>query len=339
MADDQKGDKSRTKRFLSIDYLRGLAVLLMLVYDYIPFFTKDVPLIFQHGRPDMLLPGDFIAPLFIFIMGVSLAVSVTRRRARGLTETAIFLSVIRRAFILFALGFLINNIRVPLFGGEFNLRMRWGVLEALGTSYLVSYLVMRLKPMPRIVVIAAGLSLHTSLMLYYPPYLAYVQSYSHGSPVSFITWGAIGAFGMIAGERLMRTRDRYEQYLFRLGGFSIIVGAIVGLIDPPRKDLVTSSYALITAGGSAIMFAVLYYFVETVKVGWMTKWLKPLAEFGQAAFTAFILQYVIAGYFIWYFDVNEKLCQPAGIGLAAAMIAAVWIIVVFAKRLNLIIRI
>ncbi len=335
LASDPAVGTMTSPRLLSIDYFRGLAVLLMLIYDYVPFFTKDVPLFLQHGRPDMLLFGDFVAPFFLFIMGMSLAISVSRQRGKGVPESKIFWGVLRRAALLFAFGLIIDNIRAPLFGSSFGFAMRWGILETLGASYLVTYLVMCMKPSFRIAIITISLALHMFLLMNYPPYVAYITTYAHGSPASVLSWGAIAAFGMIAGEHLSRAKSNNEKYLYWLGGILIVVGTIIGLVDPPRKELVTSSYALITAGGASIVFMLIYFFIETRKVEWIIFHLKPLKEFGVAALSAWVLQYAVASYFIWYYNVHEKLSQVYGLTLATAMIAVVWVLVTAANRRHL----
>ncbi len=319
-------------RLGSLDYFRGLAIILMLIYDYVPFFTKNPPLIFAHGRTDMLLFGDMVAPFFLFIMGVSLAVAVSRRRAHGASEKQIFLRVIKRSSILIIAGLAIDDIRAPLFGGTIGFHPTWGILESLGAAYLISYLLMFLKLRLQISVLTAMLAAHLYLLLYSPPFLKYVKSYSHGSPASILTWSAITVFGMIAGERLVGNTLGYEKYLYRLGGILIVAGTVVGMIYPPRKYLVTSSYVLIAAGCSAIFFMLLYYIIETKRVRLIVDNMKPLVEFGGAALTAWILQYVIAAYFIWYFHYNERLPLVYGLTLSGLLIAVVWLVTIGAKR-------
>jgi predicted acyltransferase len=324
------------RRLLSIDYFRGLAVLLMLIYDYVPFFTKNVPILLQHGRTDMLLFGDLVAPFFLFIMGLSLAISVSRQRAKGVSERDIFLGVLRRAILLFILGLIIDETRAPLLGGTFG--VKWGVLETLGVSYLVTYVVMLFKPWKRIAITTGLLSLHLSLLTY-APYADFIKTSAHGSPLSILSWATIAIFGMIAGDHLAHNRNGYEHYLYWLGAVLIVIGTAVGLFDPPRKELVSSSYALISSGAAAIMLMFLYYFIETKKVEWLIQRLRPLREFGIAALSAWILQYILASYFIWYFHIHEKLPFLYGASLATAMIVAVWLVIVTANKRGLALRI
>ena len=321
---------NKMPRLLSVDYFRGIAVLLMLVYDYAVFFSAAVPLVFQHGRLDMLLFGDFIAPFFLFIMGFSLPLAVTKQREAGLSEAAIFWRVMRRAFLLLAIGVFIDDLRAPLLGGAIGLGgtyyIKWGVLEALGVSYLITYLVMRLGTKTRYLIAAVMLGAYWAL-LSNSWVQSFVLSHAHGSPIAAISWAAIAVFGMIAGDRRTRDSGQFEQYLYRLGGTLVIIGTIVGLFVPALKDLVSPSYALITAGGSAIAFMVVYYLVETRASKWAITILKPMREFGRAAMLAWILQYAIPGYLIWYLHTYGRLDPWLGMPLAFLMTGVVWLAV------------
>jgi predicted acyltransferase len=322
-------------RLLSVDYFRGGAVFLMLVYNYVPFFSRSIPLIFQHGQSDRLLPGDFVAPFFLFIMGLSLAMFIDKRRALGDSEISVFWQVARRAVFLLLIGVLIDDVRAPLLGGTIGLGgtyyIKWGVLETLGVSYLIAYLVMRFGARTRFVIIAGLLAAYAALMTDVS-FSNFVQTHAHGSPLSVISWSTIAAFGMIAGDRMVKNRQDFEKYLYRMGGSLIIIGTAVSLYMPARKDLVTSSYALITAGGAAIAYMVAYYLMETRKFDAVAKWLKPLNDFGRAALAAWILQYALAGYLIWYFHIHGGLDPWLGIPLAFLMIGIVWIAVKLINR-------
>lgn len=318
-------------RLLVIDYFRGLAVFLMLVYDYVPFFTKDVPLVFQHGRTDRLLFGDFVAPFFLFIMGASLAFTTCKRRTQGVAERELFLQVLRRAGLLLLVGLIIDETRAPLLGSTFGLK--WGVLETLGVSYLIAYLIMRFKKTSSRIIVTGGLlGLHLGLMMVVQWYRNFVETSAHGSPFSVLSWAAIAVFGMMAGEQLTYDRRDYERYLYRLAAALIIAGTLLAQVDPPRKQLVSASYALVTSGGSAFMLMLMYYAIETRKTKWLIKRMRPFREFGVAALLAWILQYVLAAPFIYYFYRFGKAAPLYGIPLALTMIGVVWLVIREANR-------
>ena len=77
---------------------------------------------------------DTIFPFFLFIVGVSMAVSFARRRAQGASRRELFLHSVRRAAIIFGLGLALNVLSFFVFHRE-HLRIP-GVLQRIGVVYL-----------------------------------------------------------------------------------------------------------------------------------------------------------------------------------------------------------
>lgn len=326
------------RRILAVDYFRGLAVLLMLVYDYVPFFSRNVPLIFQHGREDVLLFGDLVAPFFLFIMGFSLALSVNKRRASGSTESDIFRHVLIRSILLVGIGLFIDVTRGFVIRGE--LALSWGILETLGVSYLFSYFVLRFRRLGiQILIISISLGIHLVLSSFFPWYRHILRSISHGSPFSVLAWAPIAVIGTICGERFTENRHDFEIFLTKVGIVLILIGLAISPISPLTKKLVTSSYAIFSSGASALFLLLVYYLVEDRRQAAVIWFLKPLREFGISALLAWALQYVVVVYFIYYFHKYGRLPLYLGLPFAFAMILAVWIIVSEANQRNIRIKI
>lgn len=333
-----QSDHQPGQRILSVDYFRGLAVFLMLVYDYVPFFTRNVPLILQHGRGDKLLFGDLVAPFFLFIMGFSLALSVKKRRASGNTESDIFRHVLVRSILLVAIGLFIDVTRGLIISGE--LAFGWGVLETLGLSYLFSYFVLRFRYLgAQLLIISISLGIHLILSNFSPGYQNILTSSAHGGPFSMLAWAPIAAVGTICGIRFIQNRPGFKVFLAKVGTAAILIGIAMSIINPLTKKFVTSSYAIFSSGASALFFLLIYYLVEDKKQAVVIRLLKPLREFGISALLAWALQYIVAVYFIYYFHKYGKLPAYLGIPLTFAMIFVVWIIVREANRRNIRIKI
>lgn len=327
----------KVPRLLVVDYFRGLAVLGMLVYDYVPFFSYNEPRLLQHGRTDILLPGDFVAPFFLFPMGMSLAFTWTNRRSKGVPERDIFKQVLYRAFMLVLIGFIVDSTKAMLIGMHFG--FRWGVLETLGVSYLITYLVLRLNIFWRITVVSGLLTTHFMLSQL-PSYVRILNTYAHGSPFGVLGWAVIAIFGMMAGERFIMGTEDYEWWLYKVGCSLALLGVIVNMFEPYNKNEVSISYALLSAGVSALVFMFLYGMIEVLRWNWLIRVMKPLRDFGTAALTVWILQYILAAPIIYdLYRHGGRLPWEYGTIVAAGLIGITWTIVHFLNRRGLTLRI
>lgn len=120
-------------RYVSIDALRMLAIVLMVVVHFAQNLAAADP-VATSGicHAIVWIPGDFAAPLFSLLLGVSYRLWVRGRESRGDDEEAITKSSIRRGLFLFGLG-LIFNVLVWLPEDTFN----WDVLTFLGVAMIV----------------------------------------------------------------------------------------------------------------------------------------------------------------------------------------------------------
>lgn len=89
---------------------------------------------FNHSPWNGLTVADLVFPWFIWIMGVSLAISTQSQLRNSVSRKKIVLRVIKRSVILIMLGLIINSE-----GGHNDLRtMRFpGVLQRFGLTYLI----------------------------------------------------------------------------------------------------------------------------------------------------------------------------------------------------------
>jgi predicted acyltransferase len=133
-------------RYLSLDVLRGLTVALMIVVNtpgdwghvFAPLLHAD-----WHG----FTPTDWVFPTFLFVVGNALAFAMPRHAAQG--SSAVVAKVLRRAALIFLLGFLLYWF--PFFGpdgaGGFRLlpfadtRIP-GVLQRIGLCFGIAALIL-----------------------------------------------------------------------------------------------------------------------------------------------------------------------------------------------------
>lgn len=121
-------------RHLSIDLLRTLAIVLMVLVHFVENLS---------GNPTSMawLPSGFAAPVFTLLTGVSYRLWLDRLEAQGRPEAEISKRTVRRGLFLLAAGFAFN-ILVWLPPDTFN----WDVLTFIGAGLLFLNLVRRLPP-------------------------------------------------------------------------------------------------------------------------------------------------------------------------------------------------
>ena len=90
--------------------------------------------LFYSAKWNGLTVADLVFPWFMWIMGVSLVISMQSQLRNSKPRSTIVLNIIRRSVILFSLGLIINSI-----GGNNDFRtMRIpGVLQRFGITYFI----------------------------------------------------------------------------------------------------------------------------------------------------------------------------------------------------------
>lgn len=127
-------------RVLSIDALRGFdmlwliggkqALLAFAAALHVPFLPA-LRAQFQHSEWLGFTFWDFIASLFLFVVGLAIPYSIEGRLKKGRTRAQAYAHIVRRTLLLFALGLVFNGILQLDFT---NFRYA-GVLQRIGLSY------------------------------------------------------------------------------------------------------------------------------------------------------------------------------------------------------------
>src|SRR5699024_11562112 len=90
----------------------------------------------DHAAWNGCTPTDFIFPMFLFIMGVSIALAIVPGLEKGRAPSALRNAALWRALRIVALGLLINALAAWLMPGR---DMRWpGVLQRIGVCFAIS---------------------------------------------------------------------------------------------------------------------------------------------------------------------------------------------------------
>ena len=296
-------------RLISLDVFRGLTIAAMvLVNNPGSWATIYWPL--AHAEWHGWTPTDLVFPFFLFIVGVAIPLAFGRRREEGGTQRDLYLKVIRRSLIIFALGLFLNGfpyfrlatIRIPR------------VLQRIAICYFfASIIFLKTKLRTQVIITVALLILYCLLMNYIStPGFAPGDLSKEGSLASFIDRVLLGRhiwsqgkvydpegllstipaiattlLGVLTGQWLRAERDAYEKVagLFVAGVICVMLGWAWNPFFPINKALWTSSYVLFT-GGLALQLLALCYWVVDMKN--YRRWAWPFVVFGVNAIALFV---------------------------------------------------
>ncbi len=271
-------------RLTSLDAMRGFTMAAMVLVNY-PGSGESIYEPLEHAAWNGLTPTDLIFPFFLFIVGVSIALSFTKLSEKGISKSELYKKVIFRSFKIFAVGIFLSLL--PSFD-VFNLRIT-GVLQRISIVYLVCsfiflntsykvqgwlsaitlilyWLVMTLVPTPGVghVMLEPGVNLAAWVDSILLPGKMWQGTWDPEGILSTFPAIVSGATGLLAGHVLLSKRTPHEKViLLMVSGFAAaIAGYIWGLTFPVNKNLWTSSYVLVTSGLASLLLGVLYYVVD-----------------------------------------------------------------------------
>jgi predicted acyltransferase len=138
----------RTERLLALDVFRGMTVAAMLLVNNPGSWSAIYPPL-AHAAWHGWTPTDLIFPFFLFIVGITTALSLDARRARGAAESDLRRQVLRRGALIILFGLLLSGfpfVTWPPALPDASLLERltdrlahWripGVLQRIGLAYL-----------------------------------------------------------------------------------------------------------------------------------------------------------------------------------------------------------
>ena len=302
-------------RLLSLDALRGITVAAMVLVNN-PGTWRAVYPPLRHADWHGWTPTDLVFPFFLFIVGVSIPLSLSRRAGEG-QDRPVLARVLRRSAVIFLLGIVLNGF--PWFDWA-TLRIP-GVLQRIALCYLAAALVYLATGWRGQAWAAAGLLLgYWALMTLVPvpgygagdlgkagSLAAYVDRTLLGSAhlwqqakvydpeglLSTLPAIATTLLGVLAGGWVAdgRSPKAVAAGLAGAGLAATVLGAGWGLWFPINKALWSSSYALFTAGLAAVTLSGCYWLVEARG---FRRWAWPFAWFGMNALALFFLSTLAA---------------------------------------------
>lgn len=297
----------KSKRLDSLDAFRGLAIAGMVLVNNPGSWSHIYPPL-EHAAWHGITPTDLVFPFFVFIVGVAIELSLSKRIARGDSRRDLLIKIVTRGLVIFGLGLFLSGfpnydlskIRIP------------GVLQRLAVCYACAAALRVFVPVKGLVFVALALLLgYWGLLTFVPAPGGVAGDLSReGSLPSWVdrqvfgvhkykpdydpegllsTLPAIGTalLGIGAGAWLKSGRsDRVKVLgLITAGLVLAVVGWSWDRAFPINKALWTSSFVAFTAGCGSFLLGVMYLLIDVL--GWR-KWSMPLRVFGLNPLLAFV---------------------------------------------------
>jgi len=264
---------ARAPRFASVDALRGWAVAAMLLVNY-PGDWSRVYAPLQHAQWNGCTPTDLIFPVFLFVVGVSIALAMANAPGDPAARRALLGKAWLRALRLVLLGLALHAVAMWAYGKPYF--RPWGVLQRIGLCFgIAASAQLYLRPRGQWVAIGALLFGYWGLLATgggtvpwdniasrIDAWMLGAHAYQfdaatgrgHDPEGLLSTLPAIATtlVGLRAGAWL---RVQGAMRLLVAGTAALTVGWLWSLALPLNKNLWTPSYALWSAGWAMLLLA------------------------------------------------------------------------------------
>jgi uncharacterized membrane protein len=339
------------QRLAYIDWMRGLAVLLMFqTHCYASWLTPEArkTSLFMWSQ----LGGTLPAPLFVFLAGVSFALVTDRMRAKGAARNEVARTTIRRGAEIFGMGLLfrVQEYALGYPGSPWTDLLRVDVLNILGLSMMLMGVLCWLvggaeAARARTRNAFAALAAAALIALLTPPLWTthrprwlpwFLESYINGVHIfkepqpwlfPLFPWAAFAFAGLAVGFLIFSEYSKKKEVLVftALGGAGILAFALALWFDAlPAKlyavyDFWHTSPNFFLARCGILLF-ILFLTYAWCRWGLAQKGFSPVIQLGN---TSLLVYWVHIEFVYGRFSILPK--GKCGIALASAGLAAIFL--------------
>lgn len=314
---------SKRERIFSLDFLRGLAIFIMIFVDAPPAKTYSWQ---AHAMWEGLTLADMAFPGFVFAMGMSAAVATFQKEID-------MKKIFWRSAILFLIGIFFNakwHFFTYLFQENFTGTdffdkaiehgRFFGILQRLALTYLFGMLLAKFfKNEPKIIFVSLGILIISSLGFhFYSPSAPFLiennisgtvdkifPGVNHIYTPNYDPEGLYGTFastsqfllGFLSGKILAKNLSLQEKTIlfFSSGIIFLILGGLWNFFDIMAKNIWTAPFALITSGIYIILLAVFLQLFE--KFPKIKNFSRPIISLGKNPLFFFLSSNIIVAIF------------------------------------------
>lgn len=304
-------------RLMSLDALRGF-MMFWLIGGWWVFVgldeiwpnavTRQIDNQLQHVDWAGFHFEDLIMPLFLFIVGVVMPYSFSKRLERGDSKKKLYLHVVRRALVLFILGGICAGNWLDYDLSDFYIYSN--VLQSIAIAYLVaSILIMNLDIKWQMVATVFLLMVHWAILEWAPVpgygagvltlegnFAFYLDKlilgrfrppWNYSWILNSFTLSAMVMSGVMAGHllHLDKTGKAKVRWFLLIGICCLILGLAWWLRLPVIKRIWTSSFVVFSAGWCYLLLALSYLIID---VWGYKKWAFVFIVIGMNSISAFV---------------------------------------------------
>jgi len=301
-------------RLISLDFFRGFTIAAMIVVND-PGSWKYVFAPLRHAEWHGVTPTDLVFPFFLFIVGVSIALSLSKIEKSNFST---YLKISKRTVILFGIGIFLAVF--PSF--DFSSVRIAGVLQRIALVYFFCAIIyLNTKPSQQIWLGVFCLLIYWIFMTKVPfdssvagilepgnNFAAWIDRFITPGRLYQKTWDPEGLFstipaiatgisGMFCGHLILNKSKSLKDkiiLIYLAGSIVLCLGMVWDFSFPINKHVWTSSYVLFTSGLAMIFLASCMWIIDHKKIKSYTKF---GIVFGSNAIFAYVLHSILGRLF------------------------------------------
>lgn len=299
------------KRLLSLDVLRGITVAGMILVNNAGGKLSYAPL--QHSAWNGLTPCDLVFPFFLFIMGISTYISLSKFSFK--VSPQVVTKILKRTFLILCIGWAIGWFD-HVCEGDFlpfvHLRIP-GVLQRIALCYCaVSFIALFMKHTFVPALIITLLAVYTYIIYTGNGYacdesniLSIIDRQLFGaahlylkSPIdpegfaSTLSAAAHTLIGFYCGSLIVKTHqvEKKVLQLFLTGFILMSIGFLLADALPLNKRIWSPTFVLVTCGLASMLLATLMYFID---IRDKRRWCRFFVVFGVNPLFLYVLSEIL----------------------------------------------
>ncbi len=302
-------------RYLALDAFRGITIALMILVNT-PGTWSHVYAPLLHANWHGATPTDLVFPFFLFIIGSAMFFSFKKSHFSATPEQ--FAKIIKRGFILFFIGFMLNVI--PFNTNIENLRIM-GILQRIGIAYTIAACLILVLNRTGIFIVSVviligywglllsigegAFTIEGNIIRQFDLAVLGANHMYNMRGIAFEPEGLLSTMpavvNMLLGFELTRylacraNKKKAVINLMSIGGSAIVFGALWGLVLPINKSLWTSSYVIYSTGFACLLLAAFVWLIDVMK---QKKLVMPLLVYGANPLFVYVLSFAVVTFYL-----------------------------------------